>query len=803
MTKKRIWSSLLSLIVAASVLLVFGGTVLADDEPTVINDGSCGDNITYKLYDNGLMEITGTGAMYDDTDWGANQPWISYRNMITSVHISQGVTHIGEFAFRQCSNLVDISIPSSVTSIGRDAFYYCKGMEELTISGSVSSIGVCAFSGWSNLKTVNLPASGSLKFNNIPSSCFSGCENLESINIPEGITSIGSGAFNACKSLKTLTLPSTINELNYGSFCNTGLTTLTIPDGVTSIPEYCFNNCTDLETVILPDSINTIGPESFGYCESLKSIVIPAGVTTLPYAAFVNCTSLESVTLPDTLVTIGDDVFYNNVKLKSVDFPDSLTTIGMNAFANPIGVSNAGLTTLVLPDSVTTFTHEDGFECKTFANTNVTSLSLPGSMETIPYTAFSNNKNLQSITFGEGTKVIEGGAFRDCPNITTVVIPKTVEVIGYQAFGDGSSMTDIYCYADPENLDISMYNGHGNYNDNTKFHVPAQYLDQYKGKFPELINNLVGDAEGSINIGSSTHLCGHSITLDGTIGVNFYMTLGDNVLNNSDAAYMLFTLNGKTQKVKVSDAARDGSYYIFRCNTVAKEMTDTITAQMYISDGNPDGDAYTYTVRDYAAYILNHKASYSEATVNLVNKMMNYGAAAQIYFNYNVSDLANSIVSDTNKPSTVEGSYEFINVVDRITYSDFDKYQDEIISDAGDVHLAQTSISLKSTLTLRLYFENVPEGTVFKYKNKVLQTTKSGKYIVVTIDGFNYYDINTWAEVDVSYGETHGIIAYSPLKYMKRVMLTEYNSTITWQLKQVVSSLVEFTFAISEYVLPE
>ena len=227
MTKKRIWSSLLSLIVAASVLLVFGGTVLADDEPTVINDGSCGDNITYKLYDNGLMEITGTGAMYDDTDWGANQPWISYRNMITSVHISQGVTHIGEFAFRQCSNLVDISIPSSVTSIGRDAFYYCKGMEELTISGSVSSIGVCAFSGWSNLKTVNLPASGSLKFNNIPSSCFSGCENLESISIPvSNLKTIGDFVFCNSRKLLSLTIPASvtaigeyaINGINFLSF---------------------------------------------------------------------------------------------------------------------------------------------------------------------------------------------------------------------------------------------------------------------------------------------------------------------------------------------------------------------------------------------------------------------------------------------------------------------------------------------------------------------------------------------------------------------------------------------------------
>ena len=796
MKKKSIWGALLSLVVTVAVLTVFGGIAVSADV-TVEASGSCGDNITYTLYSDGVMEITGTGAMYDDTDCGANQPWKSYRNRITSVNISQGVTHIGDFAFYYCENLEDISIPSSVTSIGIEAFYYCKGMEVLTISDSVSSIGKYAFSGWSNLKTVNLPDSDNLKFNNIPNSCFSGCGNLKSINIPEGIKTIGSGAFSSCKSLETLTLPSTVNELNYASFCNSGLTTLTIPEGVTAIPEYCFNNCDDLETVILPDSISSIGPESFGYCTSLKEIVIPSGVTELPYAAFVNCESLESVTLPDTLVTIGDDVFYNNVNLKSVDFPDSLTTIGRNAFANPSDKSNAGLESLVLPNSVTTLSCEEGFDCDTFSNTNISSLSLPGSIETIPYTAFSNNKNLQSVTFGEGTKVIEGGAFMYCPNITTVVIPKTVEVIGYQAFGSGSNMTDIYCYADPEKLDISMYNGHGNYNDNTKFHVPAEYLDKYLEKFPSLAGNLVGDASGEIAVGSSTHLCGHSVTIDGTIGVNFYMTLGENVLNNADTAYMQFTINGKTQNVKVSEASRDDDYYIFRCNVVAKEMTDTISAQMYLSEGNPDGDAYTYTVRDYAVYILNHKADYSTAVVNVVNEMLNYGAAAQIYFNYNTSDLANSVVNDSNKPSLTEGAYQFTDVY-RIIYSDI-----EFVTAVGDVKLSMASLSLKSTLTLKLYFENVPEGTSFTYKGQTLKASKSGNYTIIMIEGINPYNINNWVEVGVSYGETNGTIVYNPLKYVYKVMAADYNSTITWQLKQVLSSMIDFQFALSEYYLPQ
>lgn len=49
----------------------------------------------------------------------------------------------------------------------------------------------------------------------------------------------------------------------------------------------------------------------------------------------------------------------------------------------------------------------------------------------------------------------------------------------------------------------------------------------------------------------------------------------------------------------------EGGYYVFKCRVAAKDMTSTITAQI-IDDGK-QGTPYTYSVKDYADYLLEHQ----------------------------------------------------------------------------------------------------------------------------------------------------------------------------------------------------
>jgi len=82
--------------------------------------------------------------------------WYQYRDNITSVSLSSGVTSIGEFAFWGCSSLTSIVIPDSVTPIGDYAFVGCTNLTYVTIGNNVTSIGKGTFGNCHNIQVVDL-----------------------------------------------------------------------------------------------------------------------------------------------------------------------------------------------------------------------------------------------------------------------------------------------------------------------------------------------------------------------------------------------------------------------------------------------------------------------------------------------------------------------------------------------------------------------------------------------------------------------------------------------------------------------
>ena len=59
----------------------------------VLGSGSCGSNATWELENTGLLKIFGTGAI-DDYD-NEPSPWEAFKDSISSVSISNGITQIG------------------------------------------------------------------------------------------------------------------------------------------------------------------------------------------------------------------------------------------------------------------------------------------------------------------------------------------------------------------------------------------------------------------------------------------------------------------------------------------------------------------------------------------------------------------------------------------------------------------------------------------------------------------------------------------------------------------------------------
>lgn len=90
-----------------------------------MEEGYCGENLTWKLNDNGLLTISGTGDM-KNFSFKRKSPWNDQRKLIKKIIIEDNVTSIGCWAFSGCSELEKVTISNSVTKIGRRAFYNCS-----------------------------------------------------------------------------------------------------------------------------------------------------------------------------------------------------------------------------------------------------------------------------------------------------------------------------------------------------------------------------------------------------------------------------------------------------------------------------------------------------------------------------------------------------------------------------------------------------------------------------------------------------------------------------------------------------
>ena len=256
---------------------------------------------------------------------------------LKTVILSDSVTSIGSYAFKNCSGLTNITIPDSVTSIGSSTFNGCSGLTSVTIPDSVTSIGAAAFSECSCLTSVTIPNS----VTSIGDYAFYNCSGLTSVTIPNSVTSIGRETFNGCSGLTSVTIGNSVTMIGGGAFYKcTGLTSVTIPDSVTGISFNAFGNCSGLTSVTIPDSVTSIGDGAFKNCSGLTSVTIGKGVTSIGSSAFEGCSGLTSVTISDSVTSIGSYAFSGCSGLTTVTIGNGITSIGEWAFSGCSGLTS-------------------------------------------------------------------------------------------------------------------------------------------------------------------------------------------------------------------------------------------------------------------------------------------------------------------------------------------------------------------------------------------------------------------------------------------------------------------------------
>jgi len=226
-------------------------SLAAEPDPSTLPGGECGENAKWGFDEkSGTLYIYGEGAMDNFTNVGNIAPWnAEYRTKITKVVIGDGITHIGNRAFKGHNRITSIKFGSGITSMGYEVFYACN--------------------------------------------------RLENIELPEGLTNLGTLTFYNCTALTDITIPAAVTKLNSRAFKGAGLTYINLPDTVRSLGYEVFMNCANLESVDFTRGTSMLSPRTFENCTSLKTFYYTSNMCRIRQMAFAGCTALESVYFED------------------------------------------------------------------------------------------------------------------------------------------------------------------------------------------------------------------------------------------------------------------------------------------------------------------------------------------------------------------------------------------------------------------------------------------------------------------------------------------------------------------------
>ena len=446
-----------------------------------------------------VLTIFGDGPMADydgiktDTDVGTDndlRPWKPYLNQITEVHIAEGVTAIGNSAFRGMKALKKANIPASIRDLGDYIFRYDEVLEEVIwaegfeaaettdvdsnqnanqnvytgkylptsmfdfccelgkgkeltkwLPKSFEGVGCAAvrgtqftvdFDNWSNLKYI-----GAYAFSMMP--------NLESFtltnNIQIGMRKNASNAFQG-SGLKELIVNTEKVPKNFASGC-TKLNTLVLGSGVEEVPDSAFAGSAITELDV-PASVKKIENWAFVDCKALKKVTIH-GETVLNTVPFAGCDIKEFVIENGAKVTCTDNPFRPSGSYSAVTTLESVKIIGT------LESSRTDTTTATLWKKM--FSPSEQLKEVTVSDAN---------LQYVKAETFPKMENLKVV----GDDVTFTASLVGCTNLKTVDLTGCKKITSYAngCFGDGMNDSTVIYVNDTNAIpgsDTGILNSHG------------------------------------------------------------------------------------------------------------------------------------------------------------------------------------------------------------------------------------------------------------------------------------------------------------------------------------------------------
>lgn len=228
---------------------------------------------------------------------------------------------------------------------------------------------------------------------------------------------------------------------------------------------------------------------------------------------------------------------------------------------------------------------------------------------------------------------------------------------------------------------------------------------------------------------------GHSCSFQNDISLNYYIP--DSGLDGHTDVFLLVERDRYVDGVLTPTKAIIENYTVVDGNLrfayrgiAACEMGDTVRATLY---SIKDGVLYTSPLDEYSVktYAYNRLANSTDAAFKtLLVDMLNYGAAAQVYFGYDTDNLVNRDLTDEQKAlATAEANAESIE-------------RTESTVEGAIASIDGRSVVFNSNVELK-YYIRFTEGTdVSALKLVLTYTTVAGveKYIEISGSDFVYVE---------------------------------------------------------------
>ncbi len=441
-------------------------------------------------------------------------------------------------------------------------------------------------------------------------------EKITSVILPEGITNLGNYAFYDCKNLKSVTIPASVQQI--GSMTFFGCRSISAFAVSRDSAYFCADDSgvlyTKDQSVLLqaprslsgsyriPEETVKIADYAFYLCANLTAVELPKGLKTIGAAAFSGCSGLQTVAVPASVSAVGSGAFSDCSALTSI----SVEKENANYSSDESGVLlNKEQTVLIqAPGGISG------------------SYSLPETVTKIGESAFVWCMELEEVIFGAKLAEIGKNAFTGCEYLSLMRFYGNAPTIHSSAF------TDVYATAEyPENNATWTASVQKDYGGSIEW---AAYTPEPAPLFELSGSNVILGNDLTMNFAL---LASH---LDGT---DYYAEI---VKYNPDGTTTTTTYPFS------SWTAYGPMYLITLDGLVAKQMSDKVEVTVYTGDGVQASYTWVDSIRDYSIRQLNTTSNTAKVFTVLAD-MLNYGAAAQVQFNYNTSDLANATMTDTHK----------------------------------------------------------------------------------------------------------------------------------------------------------